>query len=177
MNNTFPSFQHLVDRAIMTENMHREMEEKKEKKRKHNSSSSGSNSCPRFTGQQPHYQSRFSGGQYSPGQRYNNQGPRPNPHGQPGAPQQSTRQGAPATRQNAATGTPMKTATPTPSNGCFTCGDPNHWARQCHTRMEVSPSQLRMLMEDRSHLRHQQRMATPVLLQLTVVLITSPMPG
>jgi hypothetical protein len=31
MNHTFPTFQHLIDRAIMTEKKHRDMEDKKSK--------------------------------------------------------------------------------------------------------------------------------------------------
>ena len=76
MNHSFPNFQHLVDRALMTENKRREMEEKK---RKLHPTSSGSNSRPRLSGPQQNYQSRSNGGQYNSGQRTNYQGPRPNP--------------------------------------------------------------------------------------------------
>ena len=123
MNHSFPNFQHLVDRALMTENKRREMEEKK---RKLHPTSFGSNSRPRLSGPQQNYQSRPNGGQFNSGQRTNYQGPRPNHQGQLGAPQQTPHQGTPAPRQNAPAGTPMKAGTPVPPNGCFTCGDPNH---------------------------------------------------
>jgi hypothetical protein len=46
MNNTFPTFQHLIDRAIMTERKHREMEDRK---RKISGSQVGSSSHPCFS--------------------------------------------------------------------------------------------------------------------------------
>jgi hypothetical protein len=50
MNHTFPTFQHLIDRAIMTERKRREMED-----RKHNigGSQAGSSSHPRYSGNPP----------------------------------------------------------------------------------------------------------------------------
>jgi hypothetical protein len=50
MNHTFPTFQHLIDRAIMTERKHREMEDRK---RKISGPQDGSSSCPRFSGNTP----------------------------------------------------------------------------------------------------------------------------
>jgi hypothetical protein len=47
MNHTFPTFQHLIDRAIMTEKKRKEMEDRK---RKMSGSQSGSNNRPRFSG-------------------------------------------------------------------------------------------------------------------------------
>jgi hypothetical protein len=47
MNHTFPTFQHLIDRAIMTERKRKEMEDRK---RKMSGPQSGSNSRPRFSG-------------------------------------------------------------------------------------------------------------------------------
>jgi hypothetical protein len=50
MNHTFPTFQHLIDRAIMTERKHREMEDRK---RKIGESQIGSSSRPRHSGNSP----------------------------------------------------------------------------------------------------------------------------
>jgi hypothetical protein len=50
MNHTFPTFQHLIDRAIMTERKRREMEDRK---RKIGGSQAGSSSCPRYSGNLP----------------------------------------------------------------------------------------------------------------------------
>jgi hypothetical protein len=47
MNHTFPTFQHLIDRAIMTERKRKEMDDQK---RKLSGPQSGSNSLPRFSG-------------------------------------------------------------------------------------------------------------------------------
>jgi hypothetical protein len=51
MNHTFPTFQHLIDRAIMTERKRREMEDRK---RKIGGPQVGSSSCPRYSGNPPH---------------------------------------------------------------------------------------------------------------------------
>jgi hypothetical protein len=50
MNHTFPTFQHLIDRAIMTERKHKEMEDRK---RKISGPQPGSSSRPRFSSNQP----------------------------------------------------------------------------------------------------------------------------
>jgi hypothetical protein len=50
MNHTFPTFQHLIDRAIMTERKHREMEDRK---CKIGGSQVGSSSRPRYSGNPP----------------------------------------------------------------------------------------------------------------------------
>jgi hypothetical protein len=50
MNHTFPTFQHLIDRAIMTERNCREMEDRK---RKIGGSQLGSSSHPRYSGNPP----------------------------------------------------------------------------------------------------------------------------
>jgi hypothetical protein len=50
MNHTFPTFQHLIDRAIMTERKHKEMEDRK---RKVSGPQSGSSNRPRFSGNLP----------------------------------------------------------------------------------------------------------------------------
>jgi hypothetical protein len=46
MNHSFPTFQHLIDRAIMTERKHKEMEDRK---RKMGGQQSGSSSHPHFS--------------------------------------------------------------------------------------------------------------------------------
>jgi hypothetical protein len=50
MNHTFPTFQHLIDRAIMTERKRREMEDMK---RKIGGSQVGSSSRPHYSGNSP----------------------------------------------------------------------------------------------------------------------------
>jgi hypothetical protein len=50
MNHTFPTFQHLIDRVIMTERKRREMEDKK---RKIGGSQAGSSSRPHYSGNPP----------------------------------------------------------------------------------------------------------------------------
>jgi hypothetical protein len=50
MNHTFPTFQHLIDRAIMTERKHREMEDRK---RKIGGSQVRSSSRPFYSGNSP----------------------------------------------------------------------------------------------------------------------------
>jgi hypothetical protein len=50
MNHTFPTFQHLIDRAIMTERKRKEMEDRK---RKISGPQSGSSNRPRFSGNPP----------------------------------------------------------------------------------------------------------------------------
>jgi hypothetical protein len=50
MNHTLPTFQHLIDRAIMTERNRQEMEDMK---RKIDGSQAGSSSHPRFSGNPP----------------------------------------------------------------------------------------------------------------------------
>jgi hypothetical protein len=50
MNNTFPTFQHLIVRTIMTERKHQEMEDTK---RKIGGSQAESSSRPRYSGNPP----------------------------------------------------------------------------------------------------------------------------
>jgi hypothetical protein len=50
MNHTFPTFQHLIDRAIMIERKCKEMEDRK---RKISGPQPGSSNCPRFSGNPP----------------------------------------------------------------------------------------------------------------------------
>jgi hypothetical protein len=67
MNHTFPTFQHLIDRAIMTERKRREMEDKK---RKIGGPQVGSSSRPRYSGNPPH---QFKQGHQHQHQRQNQQ--------------------------------------------------------------------------------------------------------
>jgi hypothetical protein len=50
MNHTFPTFQHLIDRAIMTERKRKEMEDRK---RKISGPQPGSSNRPHFSGNPP----------------------------------------------------------------------------------------------------------------------------
>jgi hypothetical protein len=50
MNHTFSIFQHLIDKAIMTERKRREMEDRK---RKISGPQPGRSNCPRFSGNPP----------------------------------------------------------------------------------------------------------------------------
>ncbi|WVZ53873.1 hypothetical protein U9M48_004761 [Paspalum notatum var. saurae] len=82
MNNTFNNFNHLVDRALLTEQKRREIDDKK---RKLNPASSNSNTRPRYHQQyqQQQYQQRQQPQQQQyqqqtgQGQRYQNQNQRP----------------------------------------------------------------------------------------------------
>jgi hypothetical protein len=142
MNHTFPTFQHLIDRAIMTERKRKEMEDRK---RKMSGPQSGSNSRPRFSGsssqqgkpghpqgyqhqskrpyqqqfekqypqqQQYHQNSQQGGNQY---QRQNNQEPR-----LPALAANQNNQAAPAQGGG---------------RGCFHCGEQGHWAMHCPKKM------------------------------------------
>ena len=57
MNHTFPTFQHLIDRAIMIERKRREMEDRK---RKIGGSQAGSSSRPRYSGNPPSNSSKVT---------------------------------------------------------------------------------------------------------------------
>ncbi|WVZ63913.1 hypothetical protein U9M48_013506 [Paspalum notatum var. saurae] len=98
MNNTFNNFNHLVDRALLTEQKRREIEERK---RKLNPASSNSNTRPRYQQQQQYQQCQQPQQQQyqqqtGQRQRYQNQNQRPTyramPQGQsnPPAPNQAT---------------------------------------------------------------------------------------
>jgi hypothetical protein len=64
MNHTFPTFQHLIDRAIMTEKKHKEMEDRK---RKIGGPQPRSNNLPRFSSNPPQ---QFKQNQRPPKQQF-----------------------------------------------------------------------------------------------------------
>jgi hypothetical protein len=131
MNHTFLTFQHLIDRAIMTERKHKEMEDRK---RKISGPQPGSSNRPCFSSNQPqqfrqnqrpppqqqfqrqypqhqyqnHQNNQSGGGQF---QRQNQQAPR-----LPAPANQQNNQVAPAQVGNRA---------------CFHCGEQGHWVMQC----------------------------------------------
>jgi len=116
MNLNFNNFNHLVDRALITERKRKEMEERK---RKMTPGTSNSNTRPRYQPPQQGYQQRPQQG--AQGQRYPNQQSRPAP--------QALRQGVPtpsAGNQN---------ATPPPGRNCYKCGDPGHYANVCPQKL------------------------------------------
>jgi hypothetical protein len=124
MNHTFPTFQHLIDRAIMTERKCKEMEDRKP----------GSNNRPHFSGnqslqfrqnqrppQQQQFQRQYPQHQYQ--NRQNNQSgggqfQRQN--------QQAPRLLAPANQQNSQA-TPAQVG----NKACFHCGEQGHWVMLC----------------------------------------------
>jgi hypothetical protein len=69
MNHTFPTFQHLIDRAIMTEKKRKEMEDRK---RKIGGPQPGSSNRPRFSGNSPQ---QFKQNQRPPQQQFQRQYP------------------------------------------------------------------------------------------------------
>jgi hypothetical protein len=69
MNHTFPTFQHLIDRAIMIEKKRKEMEDRK---RKVGGPQPGSSNCPRFSGNSPQ---QFKQNQHLPQQQFQRQYP------------------------------------------------------------------------------------------------------
>ena len=111
MNHTFPNCQHLIDRAIVTENTRREMEEKKRKRKAQQSSS---NTRPKYSGS-TYYQNHPT---QSTGQQGN------------GQVQHSNNQ---AQHHQTPISTPVKAGTPVQSgsNNCFKCGGTGHWSQQC----------------------------------------------
>jgi hypothetical protein len=136
MNHTFPTFQHLIDRAIMTERKRREMEDRK---RKNGGSQVGSSNHPCYSGnppqpfkqghqhqhlcqnQQQHYQRQFP--QQQQQYRQNNQQGGNQYQRQSN---QEARLPAPATNQNN-----QAALAQGGSRACFHCGELGHWANHC----------------------------------------------
>jgi hypothetical protein len=69
MNHTFPTFQHLIDKAIMTEKKRKEMEDRK---RKIGGPQPGSNNRPHLSGNPPQ---QFKQNQCPPQQQFQRQYP------------------------------------------------------------------------------------------------------
>jgi hypothetical protein len=136
MNHTFPTFQYLIDKAIMTERKRREMEDMKHKI---GGSHAGSSSRPRYLGNPPQQfkQGHHHQRQHQNQHQYQRQFPQQQQqqycqNTQPGGKQyqrqnnQAARLPAPATNQNSQ-------AAPAQVGGraCFYCGEQNHWAKNC----------------------------------------------
>jgi hypothetical protein len=138
MNHTFPTFQHLIDQAIMTERKHREMEDRKHKI---SGSQYGNSNRPRYLGNPLHQfkQGHPQGHQHQRHHQHQYQKQFPQQqqqqyrqNTQPGGNQyqrqnnQAARLPAPATNQNSQ-------AAPAQVGGraCFYCGEQNHWAKNC----------------------------------------------
>ncbi|WVZ52806.1 hypothetical protein U9M48_003828 [Paspalum notatum var. saurae] len=129
MNNTFNNFNHLVDRALLTEQKRREIDEKK---RKLNPASSNSNTRPRYPQQYQQQRQQPQQQQYQQqigqGQRYQNQNQRPTyramPQGQSNPPAQNQ-------------------ATVPVVRNCYKCGDSGHLANNCPQRGQQQHQQAR----------------------------------
>jgi hypothetical protein len=139
MSHTFPTFQQLLDKAIVLESMRRELGELKRKAS--TPGQSGSSTRPRFTsppgvpfrpgdptggyGQQPY---QYQPQQYQQFQRTPQQFPRPG--------SQTPRPTYPQHRPMTPVGTPVRPGAPhTPAgNTCFKCGEARHYANACPKR-------------------------------------------
>ncbi|WVZ64210.1 LOW QUALITY PROTEIN: hypothetical protein U9M48_013770 [Paspalum notatum var. saurae] len=126
MNNTFNDFNHLVDRALLTEQKRREIDEKK---RKLNPASSNSNTrpaTPSSTSSVSNHSSSSTSNRQ--GQRYQNQNQRPTyramPQGQSNPPAQNQ-------------------ATVPVVRNCYKCGDSGHLANNCPQRGQQQQQQAR----------------------------------
>jgi hypothetical protein len=135
-SHTFPSFQHLLDKAITLESMRAELRDLKRKATTYQQF--GSSARPRFIppqGTTPHVGG--SGG--NPGQKQfqrNNQ-PFKHPiqelqHSPPQTPRPNNQQ----TSQNTPAGTPVRPSAPSApvGNACFKCGETGHYANNCPRR-------------------------------------------
>jgi hypothetical protein len=133
MNHTFPTFQHLIDRAIMIERKRKEMEDRK---RKMSGPQSGSNSRPRFSGSssQQGKPGHSQGYQHQSQRPYHQQFQRQYPqqqqyrqNGQQGG-NQYQRQNNQAPRLPALAANQNNQAAPAQGGGrgCFHCGEQGH---------------------------------------------------
>jgi hypothetical protein len=130
MNHTFPTFQHLIDRAIMIERKRKEMEDRK---RKISGPQPGSSNRPRFSGNPPQ---QFRQNQHPPQQQqFQRQYPqhqhqnRQNNQSRGGQFQRQNQQApclpAPANQQNSQAA-PVQGG----NRACFHCGEQGHWVMQ-----------------------------------------------
>jgi hypothetical protein len=131
MNHTFPTFQHLIDRAIMTERKRKEMEDRK---RKISGPQPGSSNRPRFSGnppqqfrqnQRPPQQQQFQR-QYPQHQHQNRQNNQSGGGQFQRQNQQTPRLPAPANQQNSQAA-PVQGG----NRACFHGGEQGHWVMQC----------------------------------------------
>jgi hypothetical protein len=131
MNHTFPTFQHLIDRAIMTEKKRKEMEDHK---RKIGGPQPGSSNRPRFSGnppqqfkqnQRPPQQQQFQR-QYPKHQQQNRQNNQSGGGQFQRQNQQAPRLLAPATNQNS-----QAARVQGGSRACFHSVEQGHWVMQC----------------------------------------------
>jgi hypothetical protein len=126
MNHTFPTFQHLIDKSVMIERKHKEMEDRK---RKISGPQSGSSNCPCFSGnppqqfrqnQRPPQQQQFQR-QYPQHQQQNRQNNQSGVGQFQRKNQQAPRLPAPATNQSSQAA-PVQGG----SRACFHCGEQGH---------------------------------------------------
>jgi hypothetical protein len=131
MNHTFPTFHHLIDRAIMTERKRKEMEDCK---RKISGPQPGSSNRPCFSGNQPQQfrqnqrppqQQQFQM-QYPQHQHQNRQNNQSGGGRFQRQNQQTPRLPAPATQQNN-----QAASAQVGNRACFHCGEQGHWVMQC----------------------------------------------
>jgi hypothetical protein len=132
MNHTFPTFQHLIDRAIMTERKRREMEDRK---RKISGPQPGSSNRSRFSGNQPQ---QFRQNQCPPQQQQQFQRQYPlhqhqNCQNNQSGGGQFQRQNQQEPRLPAPANQQISQAAPAQggSRACFQCGEQGHWVMQC----------------------------------------------
>jgi hypothetical protein len=140
MNHTFPTFQHLIDRAIMTQRKRKEMEDRK---RKISGPQLGSSNRPRFSGNPPQ---QFRQNQCAPQQQqfqrqYHQHQQQNRQNNQSGGGlfqrqnQQAPRLPAPANQQNSQAA-PVQGR----SKACFQCGEQGHWVMQCPKKVAEQQS-------------------------------------
>jgi hypothetical protein len=131
MNHNFSTFQHLIDRAIMTERKHKEMEDRK---RKISEPQTGSSNRPRFSGnppqqfrqnQRPPQQQQFQR-QYPQHQQQNRQNNQSGGGQFQRQNQQTPCLPVPVNQQNSQAA-PVQGG----SRACFHCGEQGHWMMQC----------------------------------------------
>jgi hypothetical protein len=133
MSHVFPTFQSLVDSAILLEYKRRELGEQKRKAT--SQGNSGSVTRPRFA-PQPNMPFRYGGSGGNFGQQ---QSPRPAQPFQQSTPH-TPRPAFPQNQQRAPMGTPVRVTTPpNPANTtCFKCGELGHYANVCPQRQPPS---------------------------------------